>query len=280
MPPEPSVTSASERPLPCTLRYSSALLPKSFERPGPKSVSPATYCSGVEVVVWWRWIVDMRAPYLVGVTQDSILAFGLGRVYHNPQGGLGRAPTIASQAGAQHAAPLQRLRQRRTELAGPERVEGAKAGGEFGSGQAALAVKAAEKIGGGGFPFLRIAFHATGDQVAVGIAPRPRLRHDVVQALDRRRGAAQTVEALVALAGVDGIAQRLVLHEVHALEIHRRAGAGAFFFGGGAACDAVQPRGGNLLGQAHLDHVPGFAALDHAQSVLGDKAANGLAHRT
>jgi hypothetical protein len=42
------------------LRYSSALLPKSFERPGPKSVSPATNCSGVEVVVWWRWIVDVR----------------------------------------------------------------------------------------------------------------------------------------------------------------------------------------------------------------------------
>src|SRR6266403_4261872 len=68
MPPEPSVTSACAGPLSCTLRYSSALLPKSFERPGPKSVSPATYCSGVEVVVWWRWIVDMRAPYLCGVT--------------------------------------------------------------------------------------------------------------------------------------------------------------------------------------------------------------------
>src|SRR5215472_10308138 len=62
MPLEPSVTSACEGPRLCTLRYSSALLPKSFERPGPKSVSPAMYCSGVEVVVWCRWIVDMRAP--------------------------------------------------------------------------------------------------------------------------------------------------------------------------------------------------------------------------
>src|SRR5258705_5832097 len=62
MPPEPSVTSACDGPRLCTLRYSSALLPNSFERPGPKSVSPATYCSGVEVVVWWRWIVDMRSP--------------------------------------------------------------------------------------------------------------------------------------------------------------------------------------------------------------------------
>src|SRR5258705_13900073 len=62
MPLDPSVTSASEGPWWCTLRYSSALLPKSFERPGPKSVRPATNCSGVEVVVWGRWIVDMRAP--------------------------------------------------------------------------------------------------------------------------------------------------------------------------------------------------------------------------
>src|SRR5262249_52386602 len=54
-----------EGPRLCTLRYSSALLPKSFERPGPKS---AMNCSGVEVVVWWRWIVDIRVPYLGGVT--------------------------------------------------------------------------------------------------------------------------------------------------------------------------------------------------------------------
>src|SRR5690349_11481033 len=59
MPPEPSVTSACEGPLLCTLRYSSALLPKSFERPGPKSVRPAMYCSGDKEVVRWRWIVDM-----------------------------------------------------------------------------------------------------------------------------------------------------------------------------------------------------------------------------
>jgi hypothetical protein len=28
-------------------------LPNSFERPGPKSVSPATNCSGVDVIDWW-----------------------------------------------------------------------------------------------------------------------------------------------------------------------------------------------------------------------------------
>jgi Flavin reductase like domain len=30
-----------------------------LDRFGPKSVSPATNCSGVEVVVWWNWIDDM-----------------------------------------------------------------------------------------------------------------------------------------------------------------------------------------------------------------------------
>jgi len=68
---------------------------------------------------------------------------------------------------------------RRLEFAGGEVVEGAQAGGEFGGVQVALAVEAAEKIVGGPFSFLRIAFYATRDQVAVGIAPRPRPWHDV-----------------------------------------------------------------------------------------------------
>src|SRR6266478_6563569 len=88
----------------------------------------------------------------------------------------------------------------RTELAGGEVVEGAEASGEFGGVQVALAVEAAEKIVGGLFSFLRIAFYAARHQVAVGIAPQPRPRHDVVQALHRRRGVTQAVEALVALA--------------------------------------------------------------------------------
>jgi hypothetical protein len=33
------------------LRYLSALLPKSVERPGPKSMSAARNCSGVDEVV-------------------------------------------------------------------------------------------------------------------------------------------------------------------------------------------------------------------------------------
>src|SRR4029453_14222148 len=77
MPPEPSVTSASREPLLCTFRYPSALLPKSFERPGPKSVSPAMNCSGVEVVLWWRGIVDMRASLLVLFGQGLCLCFSV-----------------------------------------------------------------------------------------------------------------------------------------------------------------------------------------------------------
>ena len=39
-------SSASVGPLRCTLRYELALLPKSFDRPGPKSMRPATYLGG------------------------------------------------------------------------------------------------------------------------------------------------------------------------------------------------------------------------------------------
>src|SRR4029453_3574609 len=73
MPPEPSVTSASREPLLGTFRYPSALLPKSFERPGPKSVSPAMNCSGVAVVVCLKWIVAMRTPFSSRATSSDCL---------------------------------------------------------------------------------------------------------------------------------------------------------------------------------------------------------------
>jgi hypothetical protein len=110
-------------------------------------------------------------------------------------------------------ARLRRL-QRRTDLAGGEGLEGAEAGGESGGGQASLAVEPAEKIVGRLFPFLGVAFHAARDQVAVGIVSQVRSRHDVVQALHRRRGPAQAVEALAALACVDGFSQRLAVQKV------------------------------------------------------------------
>ena len=62
-------------------------------------------------------------------------------------------------------------RQRRRELARDERVERAEADGEFGVGQAALAVEPAEEILGGGLPLFRVAIAAARNEVTVGIAP-------------------------------------------------------------------------------------------------------------
>src|SRR5260370_5784279 len=97
------------------------------------------------------------------------------------------------------------VRQRRAELAGGEGVEGAEPGGEFGGGQAALAIEAAEKIIGWFFPFLGVAFHATGDQIAVGIAPSPYHRPARVQPAARPPGAAHAVQPLAALPPVRGL---------------------------------------------------------------------------
>jgi hypothetical protein len=44
----------------CTLSYESALLRKSFPRPGPKSVGPAMNCAGVEVAVWWKFSFALK----------------------------------------------------------------------------------------------------------------------------------------------------------------------------------------------------------------------------
>src|SRR6266478_3481501 len=171
-----------------------------------------------------------------------------------------------------------RLAERRAELAGGEGVERAEAGGEFEGVQVALAVEAAEKIVGRLFSFLRVAFDATRDQVAVGIAPHLHPRHDVVQALHRRRGPAHTVEALAALARVDGLSQRRVLQKVCLLDVNRRAGARPIFLDGdsGPVLDAIQLLSANLLGQPHLDHVPRLAPLDQAHSALGHESAHRL----
>ncbi len=117
----------------------------------------------------------------------------------------------------------------RRELAGGEGVEGAEAGVEFGGGDAALAVEPAEKMGGGTLAFERIAFEAGGNQVAIGVAPRPGTGHDVVEALDARVGAAQTIKTMAAFAEVDGLAEGAGLEEVEVFQIGglRRAGGAA-----------------------------------------------------
>src|SRR5882724_10353187 len=107
----------------------------------------------------------------------------------------------------------------RGELAGSEGVEGAEAGVEFGDGEAALAVEPAEKIGGGTLSFERIAFEAGGNQVAIGVAPGPDAGHDMVEALDARVGAAQTIKTMAAFAEVDGLAQGAGLEEVEIFQV-------------------------------------------------------------
>ena len=62
IPPETSVTSARPASRLCTARSLSALLPKIFDRPGPKSVSAAVYSSAVAIVVAYIMIVDMFCP--------------------------------------------------------------------------------------------------------------------------------------------------------------------------------------------------------------------------
>jgi hypothetical protein len=103
-------------------------------------------------------------------------------------------------------------------LARGEGIKGTLAAGEFGTGQAAFAVEPAEEILRAPLPFLRIAFQAGGDKVAVGIAPQLRTRHDVIEAPHRGCEPAQTVKAEPALPRVDGLPQRLGLHKIDLLE--------------------------------------------------------------
>jgi hypothetical protein len=65
------------------------------------------------------------------------------------------------------------------ELAGGERFQGAQAGVELGRGQAAQAKEAAQKIFGGRFSLLGVAFDAAGNEIAVGIAASADMRDDI-----------------------------------------------------------------------------------------------------
>src|SRR5216683_637117 len=119
-------------------------------------------------------------------------------------------------------------------------------------------------MGGGTLAFERIAFEAGGNQVAIGVAARPGTWHDVVEALDARVGAAETIKTMAAFAEVDGLAQGAGLEEVEAFEVGGLRGAG------GAA---------NLVGQADIDDVAGFAATDEVERTEDDEAADRFTHR-
>jgi hypothetical protein len=132
----------------------------------------------------------------------------------------------------------------RGELAGSEGVEGAEPGVKLCGGQAALAVEPAEKIGGGTLAFERITFEAGGNQVAIGVAPRPDAGHDVVEALDARVGAAETIKTMAAFAEVDGLAEGAGLEEVEVFQVGGlRLADGAADGGGSRHCGQARYRG-------------------------------------
>lgn len=179
----------------------------------------------------------------------------------------------------------------RAELAGGEGVEGAEAIGEFGGGEALLAVEAAEEIARGPFALLRVALGAARDEVAIRVAAETHARHNMIETLLRWGKPAQTVEAEATLAGVDGLAKRASLQEVGILE--RQSASLAVRRGGGAVDaygvatgpglgrnSAAGASGANFFGEADLDEMTGFGTFDQTQSAEGREAADGFAGRS
>src|SRR5260370_136591 len=118
-------------------------------------------------------------------------------------------------------------REQRAELACGEGFQGAEASVEFGGRQASLAVERAQKIRDRTVALARVAFHAAGNQVAVGIASEARARHDVVEALHVGGSAAEAVKAGAAFAVVNGFAERPGFQEIRGFE----GGGGRLFLG-------------------------------------------------
>ncbi len=129
------------------------------------------------------------------------------------------------------------------ELAGGECFEGAEAAFEFGRGYAAQAIEGAQKIFGGGCSLLRIALDATGNEIAVGIAPPAGLRDDVVEDSATGGEPPQTIKAQAAVARMNGFAPTADLQEIHFLDVG--AAAPASEAGGHSA---IGRRGVYLLG--------------------------------
>ncbi len=113
-----------------------------------------------------------------------------------------------------------------------------------------------------------------GDKVAVGIASQEDTRDDMVNTATRRRNSAQAIKATAAFARMDGLAQRLIFHEIHFVGVNRARQAQLI-----ASSARVEFSGVNLFGEKHLDDVAGFAAFDQPQSTSGDEAAHSRARR-
>jgi len=95
----------------------------------------------------------------------------------------------------------------------------------------------------------------------------------VVEALDARVGAAQTIETMAAFAEVDGLAQGAGLEEVEVFQAWGLRLAGRAADGDGAGATAA-----NLIGQEHANDVAGFAATDEAERTEDNEAADGFTH--
>gem|GEM_PF-4826495 len=190
------------------------------------------------------------------------------------EGTIYRAPTKPA---------LPRSWQHRAEFAGGEGFEGFETGGKFGGGEAVFAVEAAKKVVGVSATFGGVAFHAGGDEVAVGVAAATGPRDDVVEAAGTPIEAAKAIEAAAAVAIVDGSAMCRVLEEIDLFEVGRiirRLKATGILNGAcGLGVGHGQRRGVNLAGQAYFDDVAFSAALEHADDAIRGKAANGLTCR-
>src|SRR6266849_1355339 len=150
-------------------------------------------------------------------------------------------------------------REHRAELAGGEIFHGAQARVELGRRQAPQAIENTQKIRYRTVAFARVAFETAGNQVAVGIASEAHAWHDVVEALHVSGSAAEAVKASAAFAIVNGFAERPGFQEIRGFEVRGRR----LFRGLGGAISA-RTEGADLLGQAHLDEVAGFAAFEQA----------------
>ena len=112
-----------------------------------------------------------------------------------------------------------RLRKKRAEFARDEAVQSAEAGVKFDSSQTTVIVEAAEKICRRKIAFLRVAFAAAGDEVAVGIVLQLGKRDDMVDAARTNSKPAPAVETEAAFSQMDGTAQGWMFEEVQLLEM-------------------------------------------------------------
>src|SRR5690348_184120 len=167
-------------------------------------------------------------------------------------------------------------RELRAEFAGGEVVEGAEAVGELGVGQAALAVELAEMIRGGAFAFHCVALRTTTDKIAVGIWPRLRLWHHVIQALHAPVDLPQAIETVATVARVNGPAQLAQVEKIYLFEARGRRLRGVPGFGSLAR---IRPDGRNLFGQIHFHQMARLAALQYAQGSAVAKPPQGRPHR-